>query len=87
MIGGPFVYDDPDDEIEVLTLADDVVIRVLSASTPETYLTSDVSTLEALCNGSYSGEPVYGMGPDTPAPMNITVEDGPVTVIESAYLP
>jgi hypothetical protein len=52
-----FIYD-PDDEIEVLTLADDVVIRVLSASTPETYLTIDASTLESLFNGSYSGEPV-----------------------------
>lgn len=81
-----FIYD-PDDEIEVLTLADDVVIRVLSASTPETYLTIDASTLESLFNGSYSGEPVYGMGPDIPAPMNLTVEDGLVTLIESVYLP
>jgi hypothetical protein len=82
-----FFIDDPDDEIEVLTLADDAVIRVLSATTPETYLTIDAPTLESLFNGSYSGEPVYGMSPDVPAPMEITVEDGLVTIIESVYLP
>jgi hypothetical protein len=82
-----FFIDDPDDEIEVLILADDAVIRVLSATTPETYLTIDAPTLESLFNGSYSGEPVYGMSPDVPAPMEITVEGGLVTIIESVYLP
>lgn len=82
-----FFIDDPDDEFEILTLADDAVIKVLSAMTPETYLTIDAATLESLFNGSYAGEPVYGISPDMPAPMNITVEDGLVTIIESVYLP
>lgn len=82
-----FFIEDPDDETETLTLADGAVIRVLSATTPETYLTIDAATLESLFNGSYSGEPVYGMGPDMPAPMEVTVEDGLVTIIESVYLP
>jgi hypothetical protein len=82
-----FFIDDPDDGIEVLTLADDAVIKVLSGTTPETYLTIDAATLESLFNGSYSGEPVYGISPDMPAPMSITIEDGLVTIIESVYLP
>lgn len=82
-----FFIDDPDDEIETLNLADNTVIKVLSGTTPETYLTIDASTLESIFNGSYTGEPVYGMGPDLPAPMEITVEDGLVTIIESVYLP
>lgn len=82
-----FFIHDPDDEVEALTLADDAVIRVLSGMTPETYLTIDAATLESLFNGSYSGEPVYGISPDLAAPMDITVEDGFITIIESVYLP
>lgn len=82
-----FFIHDPDDKIEILTLADDAVIKVLSAMTPETYLSIDAATLESLFNGSYTGEPVYGISPDVPAPMDITVEDGLITSIESVYLP
>lgn len=82
-----FFIHDPDDEVEALTLADDAVIRVLSGMTPETYLTIDAATLESLFNGSYSGEPVYGISPDLAVPMDITVEDGFITIIESVYLP
>lgn len=82
-----FFIHDPDDEIEILTLADDAVIKVLSAMTPETYLSIDAATLESLFNGSYTGEPVYGISPDVSAPMDITVEDGLITSIESVYLP
>lgn len=81
-----FIFD-PEDDVEILTLADGAVIEVLSGTSPETYLTIDADTLESLFNGSYSGEPVYGISPDMPAPMNITVEDGFVTIIESVYLP
>lgn len=81
-----FIYD-PDDKIEIVTLADDAVIRVLSATTPEKYLTIDATTLESLFNGAYIGEPVYGITLDVAAPMDITVEDGVITVIESVYLP
>jgi hypothetical protein len=82
-----FFIHDPDDEIEILTLADAPVIKVLSATTPERFLSIDAATLESLFNGSYTGEPVYGITPDLAAPMNITVEDGFITIIESVYLP
>lgn len=82
-----FFIHDPDDEIEILTLADAPVIKVLSATTPERFLSIDATTLESLFNGSYTGEPVYGITPDLKAPMNITVEDGFITIIESVYLP
>lgn len=82
-----FFIDDADNKVETLTLADDAVIKVLSAMTPETYLTIDAATLESIFNGSYQGEPVYGIGPDQAAPMDITVEGGVVTIVESVYLP
>ncbi len=81
-----FIFD-PEDDVEILDLADSAVIEVISGTSPETYLTIDADTLASLFNGSYSGEPVYGISPGMPAPMNITIEDGFVTTIESVYLP
>jgi hypothetical protein len=82
-----FFIANPDPRVFTNRLADDAVISVISGDDPGREIRVSSEELTALYNGSYSGEPVYGIVPDQPIVMNITVTDGEVTSARAVYLP
>jgi hypothetical protein len=82
-----FFIANPDPRVFTNPLADDAVISVISGDDPGREIRVSSEELTALFNGSYSGEPVYGIVPDQPIVMNITVTGGEVTSARAVYLP
>lgn len=82
-----FYIRNPDLVYELLHLADEPQIVVLSGDDPSRGVLIDRSQLAELYEGTYVGEPVYGVVPHEPMPMNVTVRRGEITVASMVYLP
>ena len=52
--------------LELVQLADDATITVISANDTSKFLEIDLEQLKQLWDGDYAGDPVYGIVPSTP---------------------
>ena len=82
-----FYIHNPEQEMELLQMADGSDIRVVSGDDTSQMLEITMEQLEALYKGEYVGSPVYGVVPNTPIPMNVTVSDRMITDLTMVYLP
>lgn len=73
--------------LELVQLADDARISVISANDTSKYLAIDLEQLKQLWDGEYAGDPVYGIVPATPIAMDVTVKGGVVSEAQEVYLP
>ena len=82
-----FFIDNPEVVMELVHLADDVEIMVISGTDTSQVITIDAAQLESLYEGTYSGEAVYGIIAGLPIAMELVVEGGVVTEAHAVYLP
>lgn len=82
-----FYIDNPEIVYELLHFNDEPEILVLSGNDPGQNLVIEPSQLEELYQGTYAGEPVYGVVPGDPIAMNVSVLDGEITRTAMVYLP
>lgn len=82
-----FFIDNPEIVMELIHLADDVEITVISGTDTSEQILIDGATLERLYEGTYSGDPIYGIPAGVPIVMDIVVEDGLITEAHAVYLP
>lgn len=77
-----------DEEVYVqLALVADPEITVISGTDTSQRLEIGSDQLVALWEGEYTGEPVYGIIPSTPIPMEVTVTGGLISSARAVYLP
>lgn len=77
----------PDRQYEPVPFADDATVTVLSGVEPGATLEVATADLLGLYDGTYAGEPVYGIIPGEPIAMTLVLEDGLITSAEAVYLP
>lgn len=82
-----YFIDNPEVVMELVHLADDVEITVISGTDTSQVVTIDAAQLDALHEGTYSGEAVYGIIAGLPIAMELVVEAGVVTETHAVYLP
>ena len=82
-----FYIDNDDVTYELLHFSDDPTITVISGSDTSHNVEIEVEHLVQLWNGEYAGEPIYGIVPSVPIPMEVTVAGGVVTAAIMVYLP
>lgn len=82
-----FYIENDEHVLELLHLSDDPSILVISGNDTSQLIEIDVDMLWQLWNGDYDGEPIYGIVPSVPIPMDVTVADGVITSLEMVYLP
>lgn len=82
-----FYIDNPEVVYELLHFSNDPEILVLSGADPGQGILIDPAQLSELYDGTYTGEPVYGVAPGTPIAMNVSVLNGEITKTAMVYLP
>lgn len=82
-----FYISNPEEVLELLHVSDDARFTMLSGADPGEKIVVDAPVLASLYNGTYTGEPVYGVVAGTPIAMDVTVNDGLVTGASAVYLP
>lgn len=82
-----FYIDNPEIVYELLRFTDDPEILVLSGNDPGQSLLIEPAQLGELYEGTYTGEPIYGVAPGAPIAMNVSVLDGEITRTAMVYLP
>lgn len=73
--------------LELMQLADDATISVISANDTSEYLEIDLERLKQLWDGDYGGDAVYRIVPSTPIAVDLTVKGGVISAAEEVYLP
>lgn len=81
-----FVYN-PESTLELIHLAGQAKITVLSGKDPGTGIVVNGEELLALYEGSYVGPPIYGIVAHQPIAMDLVVRDGLVASAAAVYLP
>lgn len=82
-----FYIHNPEQEMELLQMADDSNVKVVSGDDTSQMLEITMEQLNALYKGEYVGSPVYGVVPNSPIPMNVTVANGLISGLTMVYLP
>lgn len=82
-----FYIENDEHVLELLPFSDDPSIVVISGNDTSQLIEIDVDMLSQLWNGDYNGEPIYGIVPSVPIPMEVTVADDFITSLEMVYLP
>jgi hypothetical protein len=82
-----FFISNPEPTRELLHLAPDADITVISATDPGMTIDVEVEDLQALYEGTYPLDDVYGIVPGEPIAMEVTIVDGMVTAAHAFYLP
>jgi hypothetical protein len=82
-----FYIDNDDTVLELVHLADDARFVLISGTDIDERVAVDADTLVALWEGTYEGDPIYGVAPGLPVAMNITITDGRISQAEAVYLP
>ncbi len=82
-----FYIDNDEMVLELVHLADDARFVMISGTDIEERITVDADTFVELWEGTYEGDPIYGVAPGVPIAMNVTITDGLVSEAESVYLP
>jgi hypothetical protein len=79
-----FYTSNPEKVLELLHVSG---FTMLSGADPGAKIVVDAQILASLYDGTYTGEPIYGVVPGTPIAMDVTVNDGLVTGASEVYLP
>ncbi len=82
-----FYIDNDEPKMELIRLADDSQIMVISGEDTSRLLEIDEEELWQLWDGEYVGESVYGIVALTPIAMDVTISDGEITEMKAVYLP
>lgn len=82
-----FFIDNPEMVLELVHIADDAEITVISGTDTNQAITIDAAQLGALYEGTYSGEAVYGIVAGLPIAMDLVIDAGVVTEAHAVYLP
>lgn len=81
-------YIDNDDEVlELLHVDEGAQFALISGSDTSQKLLVDAPVLAEVYEGTYTGEPLYGVPAGTPIAMDVTVSDGLVSKGVAVYLP
>jgi hypothetical protein len=82
-----FYIDNDEEVLELLHVSDDAQFDLISATDISQKVLVDAETLAEVYEGTYSGEPIYGIPPGTPIAMDVTITDGLVSGADAVYLP
>lgn len=86
-LANDFYIDNDETVLELLEVTDDVRFLLISGSDTSEQIAVDGDAMARLWDGSYEGDPIYGIVPGSPIAMNVTVTDGLVSRAEAVYLP
>jgi hypothetical protein len=82
-----FFINNPEVVLELVSLAPDAEITVISGTDTSQQVAIDAQRLLALYEGTDTGEPVYGIVAGQPIVMDLVIEGGVVTEAHAVYLP
>lgn len=86
-LANDFYIDNDETVVELLEVTGDVRFVLISGSDTSEQIAVDADAMARLWDGSYEGDPIYGIVPGIPIAMNVTVTDGLVSRAEAVYLP
>ena len=82
-----FYIDNDEQVLELLHVGDDAQFVLISGSDTSEKVLVDAPSFAEVYQGTYSGEPLYGVSSGTPIVMEVTITDGLVSRGEAVYLP
>jgi hypothetical protein len=82
-----FYIDNDEQNLELLHVADGAQFGLIPASDTSEKVLVDPPILAEVYEGTYSGDPFYGIPPGTPIAMEVTISEGLVSGGEAVYLP
>jgi hypothetical protein len=82
-----FYIDNDEQVMELLHGAEDAQFALISGSDTAERVVVNAPILVEVYEGTYSGEPIYGVAAGTPIAMEVTISDGLVSGGEAVYLP
>lgn len=82
-----FYIDNDDAVLELIHVADEAQFLLISGADTGDRVAIDSDLLARVWEGTYDGEPLYGVSPSTPIAMDVTITDGLVSGAEAVYLP
>lgn len=82
-----FYIDNDDVVMELLHADEDAVFALISGEDTAVAVEVDREAFAEVYNGTYTGEPLYGILAQTPIAMEVEVADGLVTGATAVYLP
>jgi hypothetical protein len=82
-----FYIDNEEQGLELLRVGEDAQFALISGSDTSVQVLVDAPTLAEVYEGTYTGEPLYGVPSGTPIAMEVTITDGLVSSGEAVYLP
>ncbi len=82
-----FYIDNDEIIMELLHVGEGAVFEMISGDDTAQTVEVDASQFAELYDGTYAGEPVYGVVAHTPIAMNVVVVDNLVTGATAVYLP
>lgn len=82
-----FYIDNDDVVLELLHAAEDARFVMISGEDVARRVQVDASLFAEIWEGTYSGDPLYGVAAQTPMAMDVVVADGLVTEATAVYLP
>ncbi|HEX6301513.1 MAG TPA: hypothetical protein VF148_13700 [Acidimicrobiia bacterium] len=82
-----FYIDNDEQVLELLHVAGDAQFALISGSDTSEKILVDAPIFAEVYEGTYSGEPLYGVPSGTPIAMEVTITDGLVSGGDAVYLP
>ncbi len=82
-----FYIDNDEKAYELLQVSDTSEISVISGNDTTRMVKIDLDDLEALFDGTYGGEPVYGIVANQPIAMDVVISQGKISSLAAVYLP
>lgn len=82
-----FYIDNDEQTLELLHVSEDAQFALISGSDTSEKVLVDAPMLAEIYEGTYTGEPLYGVPSGTPIAMDVTIADGLVSGGEAVYLP
>ncbi len=82
-----FYIDNDDVVLELLHAAEDARFVMISGEDVAEKIQMDAPLFAEVYDGTYSGDPLYGVVPQTPIAMDVIVSGGLVTEAAAVYLP
>ena len=82
-----FYISNPEQVMELVPIAPDAEITVISGTDTSQEIVVDAATFKTLYDGTYTGDPLYGIAVGQPIAMDLVIEDGMVSEAHAIYLP
>jgi len=82
-----FYIDNDEQVLELVQVAEDARFTLISGNDTSESVVVDGPVLAEIYAGTHTGEPVYGIVPGMPIPMDVIIVDGLVSGATAVYLP